>query len=326
MTERSRFWDGSTVGDAVSITDDEFMDRFFRAILNGTGDQGVLRNWLNELAVTDGGGLNAAVNTGAAINYGLFYENTAAVNVACPNNSTVHVVVRRDWATPESRLTQVAALVQNPGVTYDIPLAEVTTVAGAITLITDERDFCEFTTQMAEDVVETEHIQDDAVTPAKLENHTRWVCRAAGCLEPDGTNPAAFEYNGSYPQSWLWKFDPDVTESVWCTFRVPEDIVGTDVDIYLWTAEGVGAADVVWAYSSYDAQPSAVLANQSGNVTLTYNSDSPNYARRDLLDTMTLAAGDIVHVRIDRLGADGGDTLIYDAQLYMVEFAYTADS
>ena len=38
-------------------------------------------------------------------------------------------MVRCTWATQQARLAQVAALVQNPGVTYDIPLAEVTAEA-----------------------------------------------------------------------------------------------------------------------------------------------------------------------------------------------------
>lgn len=327
MTERSRFWDGSTTGDAVSITDNELMDRFFRAILNGTGNQGVLKGWTNELEVTDGGGLNASINTGAAILYGGFYESTAVETVACPNNSTVHVVVRRDWATPQSRLTQVAALVQTPDTTYDIPLAEVTTVAGAITLITDERDLCEFTTQLAVPV-QTDHIQDDAVTTAKLENQDRWRFRPAGTLEPDGTNPAAWVAQNTWvPYGNIWEFVDAATSSVWCTLRVPEDFTGTDLDIYLWarTPTDTAGGDVVWAWDTQDAQPSAILANQSGNLAITYPALT-DYVYRDFLGTLTLAAGDILHVRIDRLGASGSDTLADSIWLYMIEFEYVADS
>jgi len=324
MTERSRFWDGSTTGDAVSVTDNELMDRFFRAILNGTGDQGVLKGWANELAVTGGGGLNVSVATGAAILYGGFYESTAIETVACPDNSTVHVVVRRDWATPQSRLAQVAALVQTPDTTYDIPLAEVTTVAGAITLITDERDFCEFTTQLV-GPIEADHIQDDAVTPAKLENQTRYFFRGTGTLEPDATNPAAFVAQSGYgPRGAIWEFVDAATTRLWCTFRIPEDFVGTDLDVYLWL-RAPSDGDVVFVADSWDAQPSAALATQSFTVPITYTGLGSGM-RRLLHSTFSFTAGDFVHFRLGRTGGVGADTLADSVWLYMIEFVYTADS
>lgn len=323
MTERSRFWDGSTTGDAVSITDNELMDRFFRAILNGTGNQGVLKGWANELEVTDGGGLNASINTGAAILYGGFYESTAVETVACPDNSTVHVVVRRDWATSQSRLTQVAALVQTPDTTYDIPLAEVTTVGGAITLITDERDFCEYTTQLV-GPVETDHIADDAVTPAKLENQTRCFFRGAGTLEPDITSPAALaSYSTYHPHNAAWEYVDAATTRAWCTFRAPEDIVVTNVDVYLWMLTPSNG-DVVFTADSWDAQPSAALATQSFSVPVTYSGSG--VMKRLWHSTFTYTAGDVVHFRLSRIGASGSDTLADSVWLYMIEFEYTADS
>lgn len=330
MAERSRFWDGSVTGDAVSITDDELMDRFFRAVLNGTGNQGVLPGWLNELEVTDVGGLNASVNTGGAILYGLFYENDAAATVALPNNSTVWVVVRRDWATPQARLTQVAALIQNPGVTYDIPLAQVTTLAGVITLITDGRDYCEFSTLLRENSVSTIKIQDDAVTPAKLENRTRWVVRSAGMLEPDVGSAATWATLSTWPLepfSDAWGYADAASNSAWMTFRVPDDFVAPTMSIYLWTRNYAAAVsgDVVWAFSSWDAQPSAVLANQTGSATVAVAAGY-NLVYRVLLGTMTLAAGDLVHVEVWRDGTNLNDTLAATIYLKMVEFVYTADS
>jgi hypothetical protein len=282
--------------------------------------------------VTDGGGLNAAVNTGGAIDYGFFYESDAAVNVACPNNSTVKVVARCSWAAQTVRLTQVAALVQNPGVTYDIPLAEVTTVAGAITLITDEREYCEFPTELLPDIVTASAIVDGSVTAAKLENQTRHFELGAGQMEPDATNPATFVYNGGspyHPYQSSWQFSDAVTDTVWVTFRVPADFSGTDLDLYLWTRKIhlTTTGDVRWVASSWDAQPSAVLANQSITQDVSY-STAADYGtfHRDLIGTLTLAAGDIVTVEIYRDGGHANDTLATDIYLVAAEFEYTADS
>ena len=215
MTERSRFWDGSVTGDAVSITDDEFMGRYFRSLWNGTGDQGVLRGWLNELEVTDGGVDTATVYTGGAILYGIFYESDANVNVniAAYRGGNCLIIVRASWATQTARIVAraVGALTQTAGVTYEIPLANVAIDgAGAITLITDTRDYCEYTTELIDDVVDTAHIQADAVTTAKLENHTRWVERGAGTFEPDATNPASFTNEITLvPYHDYWEFEPE---------------------------------------------------------------------------------------------------------------------
>jgi hypothetical protein len=338
MTERSRFWDGSTIGDAVSITDNEFMDRFFRAILNGTGNQGVLDGWLNELAVTDGGGLDAAVASGGAIVYGMFYESDAAETVTLPNNSTVYVIVSRDWAAATTRLTHDggAGLTQNAGVRYDIPLAEVTTAGGAITVITDARDYCEFTTSPPLLSVISDNIQADVVTTAKLSNNTRRISRGAGELKADGTTPATWTnnfilypsvYTGPYRD--FWAFADGATNAVWLTFRVPEDIASATMTMYLWlsfmTTYGANL-DQRWEWNAYRAQPSAVLSNQTGNTTFTEIVDwDQSYTAPQTLGDLTVTAGDIIHLQISRAGAHGDDTSTKYGILYAVELSYTAD-
>jgi len=85
--------------------------------------------------------------------------------------------------------------------------------------------------------------------------------------------------------------------------------------------------DVVWAFSSWDAQPSAVLVNQTGNATETYpGTDYRNQAFRTSLGTITVSSGDIVHIEIYRDGTNINDTLADVAYMYAVEFEYTADS
>lgn len=331
MAEESYLWDNPGTGDspALGYGHAELMTEMFRMILNGTGNRGPLA-WLNGLEVTDGGGLNAAVDTGGAITYGFWYENDAAVNVAMPNNATNHVVVRCSWAAQTARLAQVAALVQNPGVTYDIPLATVTTLAGAITLIVDTREFCQFTTDLIDGVVESDHIQADAVTVAKLENQERWIVRGAGQVEPDGTNPTSWANNSpSTLRRPYWDMRNGQTDTGWVTFRVPTDFTGATMEVFFWNnlMSGLATGNVRWAWSSWDAQPSAVLVNQSNAATVIQTPRTwAEGAYRDSLGTITVSAGDIVHMEVYRDGTNILDTELQPVALFAVEFAYTADS
>jgi hypothetical protein len=331
MAEESYLWDNPGTGDspALGYGHTELMTEMFRQFFNGTGNRGVLRNWLNGLEVTDGGGLNAAVDTGGAITYGFWYENDAATTVVMPNNAVNNVVVRCSWAAQTARLTQVAALVQNPGVTYDIPLAQVTTLAGAITLITDTREYCLFSTIPHDVAVESNHIQADAVTPAKLENQDRWASRGAGQIEPDATNAVAWGANiTTHPYRDGWNFGAANLESSWCTLRVPADWSAGNIAVYLrrcWV-DAVGG-DVVWGYNAWIGAAAGALANSAGGLTETLAAGSVwSYAPRAALCNLAVNAGDIIHMEIYRNGAAGGDTFPSAVTLMTVEFEYTADS
>lgn len=334
MAEESYLWDNPGTGDspALGYGHTEFMTEMWRMILNGTGDQGVLKGWLNELEVTDGGALNAAVDTGGAITYGFWYESDTAATVAIANNATEWVVVRCSWAAQTARLAAIApgGFTQTAGVTWDIPLAQVTTVAGAITLIVDTRDFCEFTTDLIDDVVEAEHIQADAITTAKLENQTRWVTRGGGELEPDATNPASLLYSGmAGSMRVFWRVRHAQTDTLWLTFRAPADLSSATMTVYFWNvlASNLATGDVRWAWSSWDAQPSAALANQTGAATVDQTGRNwTQGAYRDSIGTITLTAGDIVHVEVYRDGTNILDTETQGVELLAVEFEYTADS
>ena len=333
MAEESYLWDNPGTGDspALGYGHTELMTEMFRMIFNGTGNRGVLRGWLNELAVTDGGGLNAAVDTGGAIDYGFWYENDTAVNVAIANNTTEWVVVRASWAAQTARLTAIApgAFTQNPGVTYDIPLAQVTTVGGAITLITDTREYCLFTTDIRPFGVETANLAADAVTVAKVIDQTRWFSRGSGTLEPDATNPAAW---ASHTATVYYRDNFDFVDAalseVWCTFRVPADFTGANISVYIYTGGTSGlTGDVRWTYSAWIGAAGAALANAAGATIQTipplYTYNAP---RELLLCTLAVNAGDIVHLQIGRDGAAGADTLAATVHLFVVKLQYTADS
>lgn len=270
--------------------------------------------------------------------------------VTLPNNSTRLVVVRRDWATATARITQIAApLIQTPGVTYDIPLAQVVTAGGNISSITDLREFCRYSGEYQLNSVVTNYISTGSITPTKLANQTRSVFRGAGALKPDPVNPAT---RTNYTPTWwysalyrkdLWQFDDGDWSGMWASFRVPEDIASATMTVY---AHLTFYQDPIrytfdrqqrWGWNCYRAQPAAAWALQSGtaDITESYNgSDTGLYpawfwhtSHRFSLGTFNATAGDIVHCCIYRdATADPPDTSQDVGFLHMVEFEYTADS
>lgn len=163
MSEESWPWPGTTVGDAGPYSDDDW-DNMWET-LYGSGvapynNKGVIRNWLNELAVTSPGVNAANVATGAALVHGKFYRNTAVVNVvgipSAPGGAGHTwredlICVRSSWVAQTIRVYRHAnpadevaypAPTQTDGTCWEIPLAAVRiNAAGTITLITDLREF-----------------------------------------------------------------------------------------------------------------------------------------------------------------------------------------
>lgn len=188
MAEFSMFWTTGTTGDGANpYTMAQVTAWLRRTLTPGQAGGGVLKGHGNELAVT-GSSSPVTVGTGGAVVYGYPYENDAAASVAIPTPSGVtridRIVLRASWAAQTVRITRVAgtegggapALTQNPGTTYDIPLAQVSITPGGAITITDERVFCVFGT-----AVPSANIVDGAITTAKL---------AAGVLSADATGRA----------------------------------------------------------------------------------------------------------------------------------------
>ncbi len=153
MTETSWFWGGTSPGDATDAPydDDEMSDVFRKLFQENRTSQGVIEDYESELAVSNPAGNDIRVAPGAALVDGKFYENDANddTTIATPGVSTRidRVVLRKSWAAQTVRIAiltgveggGVPALTQTDGVTWEIPLAQVSiTVAPAIT-ITDER-------------------------------------------------------------------------------------------------------------------------------------------------------------------------------------------
>lgn len=153
MTEKSWFWGGTSPGDAsdAPYDNDEFSDVQRKLLQENRTSQGVIEDYNNALAISNPAGNDIRVATGAALVDGKFYENDANNDtaIATPSVSTRidRVVLRKSWAAQEVRIAilpgveggGVPTLTQIDGVTWEIPLAQISiTTAPAIT-ITDER-------------------------------------------------------------------------------------------------------------------------------------------------------------------------------------------
>jgi hypothetical protein len=342
MTERSLFWDGAA-GDGGPYSSSNVHDQFFRSVLNGTGDQGVLGGWLNELEVS-GTTSPLTVATGAAIVYGLFYENDTATTVSIPTPSSGfsrydRVVVRRDWPTQTARVGRVSGvaaaspsiptLTQTVGSTYEVPLATILVDdAGAIT-VTDARDYCAFTTAWPANSADSEHFASGAVTADKIPDRTRYDIKEAGQLEADTTNPAAFVSGAPYD---YWEFSDAATDIVW-VYEIPSsDQVGTNLSIYLWSVPdvngaGAGVEDVRWVYNYSIVAPEAVAGFTSNPVLVDQQLRVNTTVYRDLLVALaTATTGYLLILSISREGGHVADTYASAMRLLGVELSWTADA
>ena len=170
MVEESFYWDDGSVGDgSLSPYDnDEFSDLWRVLFLRDRTTQGVIESYENGLVVSNPSGNNIRVATGAALVDGKFYETDANVDnaIATPAVSTRidRVVLRKSWAAQTVRVfiitgvegAGVPAITQTDGVTWDVPLAQVSITTGAAITITSEIAFArtplteEFTGAMSE--------------------------------------------------------------------------------------------------------------------------------------------------------------------------------
>lgn len=197
MTERSRFWTTNNTGDGPTIgysTSD--WEKILRHQFNG-GDEangGILFGIGNALAVS-GASSPLAVNTGAAMVYGHYYENDASLNLAVttPVVGTTggRVVLRVNWAAQTVRalvnrntdgLSAIPALTQSAGTTWEISLATFTITTGGVITLTDTRKYVKFSTRVFGDMLDPAivdastieiasnvlRVKDAGITAAKL--------------------------------------------------------------------------------------------------------------------------------------------------------------
>jgi len=341
MTERSMFWDGIALGDCGPYTTANVQDRFFRMLLNGTGDRGVLRNWRNELLVS-GAASPVTVDTGGAIVYGGFFDSDVAASVNVPTPAAGlsrydRVVVRRDWAAQTTRIARragiaaaapaVPALVQTANVTWEIPLATLLVDdAGTITL-TDTRDFASFSTTWPANAVTTAKYAVGGVAPADVPDRTRYDLKGSGEIEPDDTTPCVWTAGASYD---YWEFADAATTSGWVYFQAPVGLVGGTVDIYVWSVPDVngaggGAELCQWDYNTYSGLYGGTLANTNGTISPDQQArvNTTVYADQ-LIAALAITAGSILIIRLDRDGA--ADSYNSAMRLLGIEMRWTADA
>jgi len=340
MTERSLFWDGIATGDCGPYTQAHLMDRFFRALLNGTGNRGVLKGWGNELLVS-GTASPLTVDTGGAIVYGLFQniDNPVSVSIPTPTSGKSRydrVVARRTWATQQIRIGRISgvaavapvipSLVQTPDTTYDIPLATVLiTDAGNITL-TDTREFCSFSTQWPAGSVDTEHYATGGITPASVPDRSRWEIKGDGQFQPHSVNPCGRAIGADYD---YWEFDTVGVCAGWAFFLIPEDVVGGGVYFYVWSTPhvngvGGGAELCQWDYEIYHGTADTIAVMDSGSVSYDQQTRTNDRPYRDALTNLATTEDLFVAVLLSRDGL--ADSYTHDMEVHGIEMIRTADS
>lgn len=161
MTERSRFHDGTTLGDA---TEAPYSAQEFQQYILGLIAQNNTSPWqrsfvsfgqgygVGSLLVT-GTATPVSIAAGIACVAGIWYENdastTLAVSTPAANPRRDRVVLRADWAAQTVRLALLAgaeaatptapALTQTFGTTWEVSLATVYVTTGGVITVTDER-------------------------------------------------------------------------------------------------------------------------------------------------------------------------------------------
>lgn len=156
MAETSIPWGGQIAlgdpGDAGPYNDDQWSDIWNSLFCRDRTVEAVVADYLNELEVT-GVASPLSVATGLGLVDGKWYLNNSPLGVVVPTPAGAtridRIVLRKNWLAQTVRVTRIAgaegggppAITQTDGVTWDVPLAQISvTVLGVIT-VTDQRNF-----------------------------------------------------------------------------------------------------------------------------------------------------------------------------------------
>lgn len=340
MTERSRFWDGTAVGDAVAVGQAHLHDQFFRCVAGNTGDRSVVRGWRNELEVS-GTSSPISVASGGGVVYGMFFDSDAAVAVSIPTPSSGfsrydRIVLRRDWSTYTVRVARVAgvaaavpavpALTQGAGAIWESPLATVLVDdAGTIT-VTDTREFCALLSEWAANIVTAGMYEEGAVTADKRPDRARWLFCGYPEIEPDSANPATRVAGGSYD---YLQFADAAQNDAWAYFLIPDGVTGTQT-VYVWSipdvnGAGGGAENCQWDYTIYYGGDGAIPNSASGTTNVDQQARVNTRFYRDSIHAgLAAIEGDVVAIQLSRDGA--ADSYNSAMRLLGIELYWTADS
>lgn len=341
MTQRSLFWDGIAVGDALQVAQTHLHDQFFRCILNGTENRGPVRGWRNELLVS-GTSSPLSVATGGAVVYGMLFDMDAAVGVSIPTPSSGNsrydrVVAQRDWGNQVVRIARVSgvaapapavpALTQTAGTFWEVPLATILIDdAGAITN-TDAREFCTYSTAWPANIVVAGMFEQGAVTAATIPDRTRYDLKGAGQIRPDSGAVCTRVAGANYD---YWSFADAAFNRGWAMWGGDASIVGSTVDFYVWSVPNVngaggGAENCEWDYDIYYHTGAGTPSSASGTATIDQQLRLNTTIYRDqLVAGITLGDGHLAAVRLSRDGV--ADSYNSAMRLLGIEMVYTSDS
>lgn len=184
MTQSSLPWGGTATGDAGPYTDDQWSDTWRKLITRDRTLEGVLPNYLNELAVTNPASLTIRVASGGAVVDGKFYDNTANVDFggAAPGGGSNYytVVLDKDFSAQTVRLNMLGpnpsappTVTQSDGVTWEIAIATVEITSGSVVTVTDARVYCHYNTEVsnamiANNTIDGDKLLDGSVDAVKL--------------------------------------------------------------------------------------------------------------------------------------------------------------
>lgn len=157
MAETSKFWNGTTVGDAVLApyeADTVFADvmRALSRQVNAPNAGCVFNDYQNGQALAAHNAASpVSVDPGYAMVWGTWYHSDAAITFAVPTPGAAtridRLVLRKDWPGQTIRIILLTgveggvepALTQSPGAVWDMPLWKVSVTTGGVITLTDER-------------------------------------------------------------------------------------------------------------------------------------------------------------------------------------------
>lgn len=340
MVERSLFWDGVVLGDSGPYTQAHLHDQFFRSVVNGDGDRGVVYGWRDSLLVS-GASSPLSVAAGGGCVYGMLFDMDEAITVDVPTPSTGAsrydiICLQRDWALQTVRVYRhsgvtagapvVPTLTQAVGTYWETPLATILVDdAGTIT-VTDARDYCTFSTEWPANIVTAGMFEQGVVIPDKIPNRTRYKLKGGKMIRPDATNPCTWVAGPTWE---YFTFANGVTNSAWTYWMGPTDLVGAQVNFYIWNAPtAVAAGNVKWDYNIYHGIP-GTPTNTAGTVpVIAQGGRAVGNIYRDQVPNVALSAGTehIISFQLDRDGGAGADTYGSPVWLIGVEMEWTADA
>lgn len=321
MAEQSWLWttDGTGDGTGSGYTQAN-LNQIYRMMFTGnTADEGVFKNYLNELAVTNSTGRTMSCNTGGALVYGFPYYNSSAATVTLTHPTTgttgYRIVLRASWSAQTVRLTKIEsadgtaaipAMTQTANTTWDIPLAEGTITTGDVIVVTDDRVYLH------------PNIELEAVGLATGTRYLHVPCTGGWNV----TDNAELDRTNSHAYGMIME-DAHTTQC-FGSFYVPSDYVSTGIVIPIVYNGGSGAVNL---YASQTLNYAATGEAPQTPVTTAATTQAVTGGQVTNCTTLQTAfgaitTGDHVMITFQRTN-NAGDTVNADCQMVGWLVSYT---